>query len=211
MIKINDLSLLDIAAKSTLGDETTRWIYESIDYSIQKRHNKIVNLFWMNIDNLTEIELDYLLWEYHVDYIGEETSIEEKKELIRKSILAHFNKGTLGSLKTVCNILFGNADIKEWFQYSGKPGYFKISTSGNLNNLSDYLKVLDVVNEYKNVRSWLESIKFIRTDNTNLFYGDYRKYRIKYNLGSTDVSIPNESIMNNYELLHRSRYLVEIK
>ena len=39
MITVQDLKLTDIAAKSTLADKTTKWIYESIDYAI-KQNNK---------------------------------------------------------------------------------------------------------------------------------------------------------------------------
>lgn len=211
MIRVNELSLLDIAAKSTLTDNTTKWIYEAIDYTLKKRHQKIMKKFWLDIDSLTEIAIDYLLWEYHADYIGENTSIEEKRKLVKKAIISHFNKGTIGSIKTICKILFGNAEIKEWFEYNGRPGYFKISTSGDLKNEKDFLKVIDVVNEYKNVRSWLESLKFLRTEKSNLYFGDYKKYKLKYNLGSTDVSIPSERVENNFGVLHRSRYLVETR
>lgn len=208
MIKMNDLSLLDIAAKSTLTDDVTKWIYEAIDFALKRRYQKIMKKFWLDIDNLAEIEIDYLLWEYHVDYIGENTNAEEKRKLVKKAIVSHFNKGTVGSIKTICKILFGNAEIKEWFEYNGRPGYFKINTLGDLKDEKDFLKVIDVVNEYKNVRSWLESLKFLRTEEGNLYFGDYKKYKIKYNLGSTNVSIPNSRLGNYFGIMHRSRYLI---
>ena len=211
MITVQDLKLTYIAASSTLTDERTRWIYESIDYAISNQKKRIMDKFFLNINKLTETEIDYLLWEYHVDYVGENASLESKKELVKIAVIAHFNKGTLGSVKAICKIVFGNAEIKEWFDYNGRPGYFKISTSGDLKNEKDFLKVIDVVNEYKNVRSWLESLKFLRTEKSNLYFGDYKKYKLKYNLGSTDVSIPSERVENNFGVLHRSRYLVETR
>lgn len=208
MIQINDLRLTDIAAKSTLTDKTTKWIYESINYALAKRHLEIMKKFWLDIDTLSEKELDYLLWEYHVDYVEENTTVEKKRELVRKSIISHFNKGTLGSIKSICNILFGDAEIQEWFEYAGRPGYFKINTTGDLKDQSDYLKVIEVVNEYKNVRSWLESLKFLRNQQSSLHFGDYKKYKIKYYLGSTDVSIPNSELLNLIGIAHRTRYLI---
>lgn len=208
MIELNYLKLTDIAAKSTLTDKTTKWIYESINYALAKRHLKIMHKFFLDVNSLNEIELDYLLWEYHVDYVGENTTIEKKRELVRKSILSHFNKGTLGSIKSICKILFGDAEIQEWFEYAGRPGYFKISTFGELKDEKDYLKVIEVVNEYKNVRSWLESLRFLRNQQSSLYFGDYKKYKIKYNLGSTDVSIPNSDLLNIFGITHRTRYLI---
>ena len=47
MITIDDLNLTDIAAKSTLNDKTTLWIYESINFAIKKKHDAIKRNFFL--------------------------------------------------------------------------------------------------------------------------------------------------------------------
>ena len=190
MITVQDLKLTDIAAKSTLTDKTTKWIYESIDYAIKQQKNRIMNKFFLDIDKLNETEIDYLLWEYHVDYVGENSSLENKRELVKIAVIAHFNKGTLGSVKAICKILFGNAEIKEWFEYGGRPGYFKISTLGELKDEKDYLKVLDVVNEYKNERSWLEALTFDRTAEFGKHIGIFSEKQIINILNERNFELP---------------------
>lgn len=190
MIAVQDLKLTDIAAKSTLTDKTTKWIYESIDYAIKQQKNRIISKFFLDIDKLSETEIDYLLWEYHVDYVGENASVESKKELVKIAVIAHFNKGTLGSVKAICKILFGNAEIKEWFEYGGRPGYFKISTLGELKDEKDYLKVLDVVNEYKNERSWLEALIFDRTAEFGKHIGIFSEKLIINILNERNFELP---------------------
>ena len=202
MITVQDLKLTDIAAKSTLTDKTTKWIYESIDYAIKQQKNRIISKFFLNIDKLSETEIDYLLWEYHVDYVGENASLESKRELVKIAVIAHFNKGTLGSVKAICKILFGNAEIKEWFEYGGNPGYFKISTLGDLKDEKDYLKVLDVVNEYKNERSWLEALTFERSSNLGKYVGIFSEKQVINILNERDFELPwmeqklNQGIVN---------------
>ena len=190
MITVQDLKLTDIAAKSTLTDKTTKWIYESIDYAIEQQKNRIISKFFLDIDKLSETEIDYLLWEYHVDYVGENASVESKKELVKIAVIAHFNKGTLGSVKAICKILFGNAEIKEWFEYGGRPGYFKISTLGELKDEKDYLKVLEVVNEYKNERSWLEALTFDRTAKFGKYIGIFSEKQIINILNERNFELP---------------------
>lgn len=190
MITVQDLKLTEIAAKSTLIDKTTKWIYESIDYAIKQQKSRIMSKFFLNIDKLSETEIDYLLWEYHVDYIGENVTIENKRKLVKIAVVAHFNKGTLGSVKAICKILFGNAEIKEWFEYGGKPGYFKISTLGDLKNEKDYLKVLEVVNEYKNERSWLEALTFERSENFGKYIGIFSEKQVINILNERDFELP---------------------
>ena len=202
MITVQDLKLTDIAAKSTLTDKTTKWIYESIDYAIKQQKNRIISKFFLDIDKLSEMEIDYLLWEYHVDYVGENASLESKRELVKIAVIAHFNKGTLGSVKAICKILFGNAEIKEWFEYGGQPGYFKISTFGELKDEKDYLKVLDVVNEYKNERSWLEALTFERSSNLGKYVGIFSEKQVINILNERDFELPwmeqklNQGIVN---------------
>ena len=202
MITVQDLKLTDIAAKSTLTDKTTKWIYESIDYAIKQQKNRIISKFFLDIDKLNETEIDYLLWEYHVDYVGENSSLENKRELVKIAVIAHFNKGTLGSVKAICKILFGNAEIKEWFEYGGQPGYFKISTFGELKDEKDYLKVLDVVNEYKNERSWLEALTFERSSNLGKYVGIFSEKQVINILNERDFELPwmeqklNQGIVN---------------
>lgn len=202
MIMVQDLKLTDIAAKSILTDKTTKWIYESIDYAIKQQKKRIISKFFLDIDKLSETEIDYLLWEYHVDYVGENASLESKRELVKIAVIAHFNKGTLGSVKAICKILFGNAEIKEWFEYGGRPGYFKISTLGELKDEKDYLKVLDVVNEYKNERSWLEALTFDRTAEFGKHIGIFSEKLIINILNERNFELPwmeqnlNEGIIN---------------
>ena len=202
MITVQDLKLTDIATKSTLTDKTTKWIYESIDYAIKQQKNRIISKFFLDIDKLSETEIDYLLWEYHVDYVGENASLESKRELVKIAVIAHFNKGTLGSVKAICKILFGNAEIKEWFEYNGRPGYFKISTFGELKDEKDYLKVLDVVNEYKNERSWLEALTFERSSNLGKYVGIFSEKQVINILNERDFELPwmeqklNQGIVN---------------
>ncbi|CAM3107113.1 phage tail protein I [Streptobacillus ratti] len=163
MILLENLSLLDLAAKSTLNDENTKNIYKSIDYALHKRYETYIKKFYLNLDNLTDSELDYLLWENSLDYLDENLDRKNKIELLHNALLLHFNKGTVGAVKAICNILFGNADVLEWFEYGGLAGHFKIYTEYSQITENSYDKVLRTVNEYKNVRSLLEAIIFIRS------------------------------------------------
>ena len=55
MILIDEINLLDLAAKSTLSDETTLNIYKAIDFAVNKRHFEIKDYFLYN-----DSEFNYL-------------------------------------------------------------------------------------------------------------------------------------------------------
>ena len=132
--------------------------------------------------------------------------------MIRLSVFSHFNKGTVGGIKEICEILFsGNVEIIEWFKYGGNPGYFKVNTDGNLSDYEGYKKIIEVVEQYKNIRSWLEGIRLLRKEERKNYYGFIEKNKKKYHLGSTDINIPNEIIVANFGTVHRTRVLRELR
>ena len=173
MIKIDNLKLTDIAAKSTLTDDTTKWIYQSIDYAIQKKHDKLKTSFDIldRIHYLSEKEIELLLWEYHVEGFDETTSIEEKRILILESLLTHMKKGTVHAVKKNLDLLFGSSEIQEWFEYNGTPGKFRVKTKADTQNNDIYKKILNIIESIKNTRSHLENVEFVRENKVNIYTG----------------------------------------
>ena len=173
MITVNYLKLTDIAAKSTLNDRTTKWIYESIDYCIQKENEKIKERLNVldRIHYLQEREIELLLWEFHVDSINESTTLEEKRLLIIQSLLSHMKKGTLGAVKKLCDSIFGNSESEEWYKYDGEAGKFKVKTTADTSDPKIYKKMTDLIENIKNVRSHLDSISYVRENNVKYNYG----------------------------------------
>lgn len=169
MIKIDDLSILDVAPKSTLTDETTRQIYEAINTVCRKIFFQIKNKSNIidNLHLLTDEELNLLLWEFNIKN-GEILERSGKIDLIKKGLLIHMQKGTVEALKNQCNLFFGSFEIKEWYQYGGEAGKFKIKTR-NINKENSHQYILNVINEVKNVRSHLESIEFITDAKINSY------------------------------------------
>lgn len=173
MIKTEDLSLLDVASVSTLSDATTKHIYDSIDFVLKNENTKLRYIFAVldRIYHLSEVEIEMLLWEFHVDTLNENVSIDEKRHLILESFVSHMQKGTVGSMQKVCSIFFGEFTIQEWYQYGGEPGKFRIKTESDTSNSTVYKNIVSVINSTKNVRSHLEGIDFVRKNKIELHIG----------------------------------------
>lgn len=82
---------------------------------------------------------------------------QEKRELIKQAIELHKYKGTPWAVRRVLEILSLPGTISEWFEYGGKAYFFKVEikliNQGNLFN-----NLVDLIHEYKNVRSKLEAL-----------------------------------------------------
>ena len=73
----------------------------------------------------------------------------------------HRYKGTKYALEEICKTLNIVGTVDEWFNYGGKPYYFKVILNIlNRQITAETEKTLRaLIDEYKNERSWLESIK----------------------------------------------------
>ena len=211
---LNDVSLLDLVPQSLLNDKNSKKILESIDWSVKKQYQDNITKFniMSRIRILSEKKIEELLLQFHVDYLDDKLTLAQKQELVINSIQNHMIKGTPKAVQNTCNILFEYSEVKEWFEYAGRPYYFKVSTiTGSITSMEDYQRILLAINSYKNVRSWLDGLHFIREQKSNLYVGQINKYKITYNLGCTDISIPNESNNLYTATIKRTRYFVQTK
>jgi len=153
--------LKDLLPPSIAGDEKIRALIESADPLFEKAlKNAIYTLIYSRIDELPEPILDLLAWQFHVESYELASSIEEKRNLIKKAIELHRYKGTKWAILQVLKALNLSGEIKEWFQYQGEPYRFKIDLGVQDREITPELrdKLINLINEYKNERSWLEEI-----------------------------------------------------
>lgn len=175
MILIDDLKLIDIAAVSTLDDATTKWIYESIDYVLRGR-NSIINSELKKlemIDLMNEQEINMLLWEYSI--YTKNATLEEKKKIVKKAIFSKINMGTTKVLKDVCGLLYKGFDVKEWTDYNGKPGTFRIYTDKKITDPSEYRELMENIEANKNVRSHLDYIELKQVNTSNYYISGFKE------------------------------------
>ena len=117
------------------------------------------------IDNLPSDALPHLAEQYHIT--GNEgwlqaLSENEKRNLIKSSIKMHRYKGTKYAIEEIFKTLNIVGNVEEWFNYGGKPYYFKVILqifNRSINEETEE-KLRALINEYKNERSWLEQIEF---------------------------------------------------
>lgn len=125
------------------------------------------------IDNVPVDALPHLAEQYHIT--GNEgwlqaLSEQEKRNLIKSAIKIHRYKGTKYALEEIFKTLNIVGNVEEWFNYGGKPYYFKIILqifNRSINEETEN-KLLGLINEYKNERSWLDEIQFHLTSKSNV-------------------------------------------
>ena len=128
-----------------------------------------------------ETLVDALAWQFHVDGYDASADLEERKQLVQNSILWHMTKGTVKLVQDVIDFYWpGGATLQEWFDYKVPfpPAQPPTNWSGPLASPNwheryyfrllinpavivtpeDEAAVLELVNRYKPVSRWCETI-----------------------------------------------------
>lgn len=139
-----------------LAGEKLREINQNVDSAV----------IWARIDELDEDILDILAYDLHVDWWKYATTIESKRANLKNAVKIHQIMGTKAACKLAAEMCVGSeVTIREWFEYGGQPGYFRLYVGGNavlrtLEGLRDLIQLVYIV---KRASSWLDEI-VVETD-----------------------------------------------
>jgi phage tail P2-like protein len=113
------------------------------------------------IDNVHASALPHLAEQFHIagleGWSFAQTN-KEKRALIKRAIELHRYKGTPWAVENALNSISIDGSVTEWFQYGGNPYRFRVSIDvKDIGiNLDTITLIEKLINQYKNVRSWLD-------------------------------------------------------
>lgn len=158
---------------------------------------------WDQLDQLSEVELDEMAWELNIQWYDSTAAIEKKRAVIRNSDRVHATLGTSYAVAQIVTDYFGAGEVREWYEYGGKPHHFKIlSDNPELvnNNLERFLKLLGTV---KRRSSWLDAILICLTGEMFLHSGvGFRDHSVEEHImGCDEIYLYHAAVIhdNNIE------------
>ena len=144
------------------GDKRATALAELIEKDRQEIQELLPFLFVYNLSTLSDSELEDLAWQFDVSKTAWKLTQDrsQKEELVKNAIILKMKLGTPWAIKKVLETLKLAGEIKEWFEYGGEPYRFKVDLGIQDREITPELrdKLLQLINEYKNERSWLEEI-----------------------------------------------------
>ena len=147
-------------------------LVDTFDESFEKLKDEVIKV--LILPRIDEIEdekvLDLIAWQFHIEGWDLARNIEEKRNLIKNAIQLHRHKGTPFAIKKGFEALNLQADLQEWFEYGGEPYRFKIYLHTKLKDEKSYIRFAELINEYKNVRSHLESLNLQYSENLYIYH-----------------------------------------
>ena len=173
MLELKNEALKQTLPSSIANDKTVQAICEAIAIKLIEINNQTALLLLLpRLDQLSNVFIDELAWQYHVDFYDYSASIDKKRALVRQAISHHRYKGTPAAVEEVCTAVFQSAQVREWFEYGGRPYHFQVVLIEEpmpdetvVDNLVRAIKVT------KNTRSWLDGMSFYRSINGTQYTG----------------------------------------
>lgn len=156
----NMLSTLPSVLKS---DSSTEALAEvTADAIVSRINENQAGMVYINIDIQEEDLLDILAKDFKVDWWSADYTLEEKRDILKKSWHVHRLLGTKAAVESAISSVYGSAHVEEWFEYEGEPYHFRVVIdSAETMADSDKLKtVISKIIYYKNLRSELDDINF---------------------------------------------------
>ena len=136
---------------------------QAMAYAVNRQLNQLLTyadrvLIFASIDTMPDNILDILAVELRLPYYDQTYTTAVKRELIKGALQYWATAGTVESLSKILSNIFGDAEIEEWFEYGGDPGYFRIVTT-NPNVTGDTLaQFTKTAQDVKRLSAWLEEV-----------------------------------------------------
>lgn len=173
MVDIGMGNLLDILPSSVSGDDNVRACAEALNIELQAVTESIDEaLIFSRIDELGSDVLDHLAYNFKVDFYDASAILEARRGIIKQAFEWHRIKGTRAAVERIVSLFFDNATVQEWFEYGGDKFKFKIDTEyATFRSEQDFQDFFRLISVAKNVRSWLEAMRFKQPTTNNMYYG----------------------------------------
>jgi phage tail P2-like protein len=123
------------------------------------------------IDMLPENILDAIAAEMRLGNYRDSDGVEIKRQNIKERFLFLAHAGTVFATRKIAEIYFGNAQIREWFDYGGEPHHYKVVVNDKSPPWQTIEKYLEIARDYKRLSQVMEMILIELADETKLFLG----------------------------------------
>ena len=128
------------------------------------------------VDIQPEYILDQMALELRVHEYSQNFYIEKKRELIKTSLSRWSKAGTKAAVENLCSKIFGDAHVLEWYEYNGRPYFFKVTCNNTQITDKDVDAFKKAINSIKRLSAWLDNIELIMNVETFNIYGNFNVY-----------------------------------
>ena len=171
MISYYDGQLTDIMP----GNITKKPEVKALSYALQQacrllyRYSRRLYIY-SNLDEQPEEVIDLLASELRTQYYRSTLDLDTKQRLVKNTLIWYMSAGTPKAVEELVAAVFGEGEVKEWFEYGDDPFYFKVETKAVLTaEMIDFFS--EMIGRVKNTRSHIRALDIRRNLKQMLYTG----------------------------------------
>lgn len=162
MIKLYDATLAN-ALPEVLSEQP--W-GKGFTAAVQRQQRQLLALagrasLYAGVNEMPEYILDVMAADLRVPRYSVGYPLATKRALVRGALTYWSKAGTKAAVESLCRDIFGDATVSEWYEYGGKAGYFKITTTNPTvteQNVTDFHAAVEAV---KRLSAWMETVELV--------------------------------------------------
>ena len=175
------ITFLELLPDSIKNDATIQAAAAALDAELIKTESAINNV--VIIPRISEQPLevvDTLAKMFHVDFYEPWLTLEQRRGIVKNSLLWHTQKGTPSAIEGLVYAIFSEAMVTEWYEYGGNPYWFRVTIDSDKEEtptdevLNELYRAIHVM---KNTRSWMELIWLLRQHDLNMYHAMGVQYK----------------------------------
>jgi len=144
----------------------------TLGYSFDKVLNVISGgRIYATIQNQSDEILDILAVELRTQYYSQDMDLETKRNVIQETLVWYQFAGTKYAVEKLISTVFNTGEVAEWYEYSGEPGHFKITTENHSISGDALKKFSNVIEHVKRKSAILDSVEITLSAYMNNYYG----------------------------------------
>lgn len=179
MIKLKDALLTD-GLPDIIAQEP--WAV-AMAYAVRNQVRKIleraeVARLYAAVDIEPEHVLDLMAYDLRVQSYRQDYDIKIKRALIKTALNRWSKAGTKAAVEDLCQKIFGDASILEWYEYGGRPHYFKVTCTNAAITEADINDFKKAVESIKRLSSWLDNIELLLVVDPLPFIAGFSLYSV---------------------------------
>lgn len=158
-MNLKDVDLIKLCPAFMREDKSNQVLANGINNIFHTWSENMDRLPVINqLDKLKEAELDQLASDRNIFWYDYKANISVKRVLIKNAKTVFNRLGTVWAVESVMNDYLPQSELKEWFEYEGNPGYFRLITDNTDILRTDIEVFLNILLKIKRASVWLEDI-----------------------------------------------------
>lgn len=171
-MKLNSVSTIDIIPPYMQNDLSVIGLSAAADLIFQRLYERILQMdFFTKLELLTDQDLDYIADAQNIVWYDRQSTKDVKINVIKNAEKVFWYMGTVSAVESVMNDIFGESEIKEWFDYDGNPYHFKILSYDPDVTEEDVKSFLAAISRVKRKGAVFDNIEIALNADYKMTYG----------------------------------------